>query len=336
MPGERTPDRRPGSPTSGPSELRFGVVLGVGGVLGAAWSIGALSALESQTGLDPRKAEVLIGTSAGAILAALLGCGVGTAVLAGHQSGVPVEGDTGELHFDYDESTSPPRPKFGLGSKGLLLNVALHPRRATPLTALASVLPAGRGSLSAVGSLIDAAGPPGPIAWAPHPRTWVVAMDYRTGRRVVFGREGAPAARLSSAVVASCSIPAWYAPTTIGGRAYVDGGACSPTSLDLVAGLDLDVVYVLSPMTSFDYDDPATFWGRFERRIRRMVTKTLVREADQVSSRGTRVVLLGPGAEDLRAIGANMMDAGRRERVFATSLRTSSAAFAAAGLANAS
>ena len=43
---------------------RTGLVLGAGGVLGAAWTIGALAALEQERGLDPREAEVPTTTSA--------------------------------------------------------------------------------------------------------------------------------------------------------------------------------------------------------------------------------------------------------------------------------
>jgi NTE family protein len=200
--------------------------------------------------------------------------------------------------------------------------------------ALATVLPQGRGSLDPIGSLVDAVCPAGD--WAGHPRTWVVAMEYDTGRRVTFGRGGAPAAGLREAVMASCAIPAWYTPVRIGGRRYVDGGTCSPTSLDLLAALELDEVVVLSPMTSLEYDRPGTVVGRLERRFRRAVTKRVLREAGKVSATGTKVTLLGPGAEDLVGIGVNMMDPTRREQVLETSLRTSMAAlrsspFAATG-----
>lgn len=312
----------------------YGVVLGAGGVLGAAWTIGALRALEETTGRDPRQAELLIGTSAGSVLAAFLGCGVGTETLANHQSGVPAEGDP-DIAYDHDHDSGgalPPLPRLRLGSRNLLMAATRHPRRVTPMAALSAVLPQGRGSLAQVGALVDAVAPPGPHAWAPHPRTWVVAMDYATGRRVPFGRPGSPAARLSDAVTASCAIPGWYAPTVIGGRQYVDGGACSPTSLDLARGLDLEVVYVLSPMTSFALDRPAGVGAKLERRLRRMVTRRLVREATKVRATGTRAVLLGPGPEDLAVIGANLMNPRRREQVFQTSLRTSAAALAAAEL----
>jgi len=133
--------------------------------------------------------------------------------------------------------------------------------------------------------------------------------------------------------MASCAIPGWYAPVRIGSRRYVDGGACSPTSLDLVTRLELDEVVVLSPMTSLDYDAPASVAARLERRFRRLVTKRLIGEVKKVAATGTKVTLLGPGAEDLAGIGANLMDPRRREQVLQTSLRTSAAALRRDGYA---
>ncbi|MCU1691596.1 MAG: Patatin [Frankiales bacterium] len=307
------------APAAGP---RRGLVLGAGGVLGAAWTTGALAALQSYDGWDPRTAEVLVGTSAGSVMAAALGCGTAVETLLGHQAGT----DSSGLDYDHDSSSAlPPLPRPGIGSHRGVLTAALHPRRVTPMGALSAVLPQGRGSLEPIGQLVDGVCTPG--AWAPHPRTWVVAMDYDRGRRVAFGRDGAPHAALRDAVMASCSIPGWYAPVTIGDRRYVDGGACSPTSLDLVTrmpeGEQLDEVVVLSPMTSLSYDSPGSVAARIERRFRRLVTKRLVGEVKKVAATGTRVTLLHPGPDDLGAIGANLMDPKRRERVLETSLRTS-------------
>ena len=306
--------------------VQTGVVLGAGGVLGAAWTIGALAALQAERGTDPREAAALLGTSAGSVLAASLGCGVGVDVLLDHQRGI-VNAEAPQLDYDLDHDSGgalPPLPRPGIASARGALSTALRPWRITPLGALSTVLPEGRGSLAPVGGLVDAVCPRG--AWAAHPRTWVVAMDLDSGKRVVFGRDDAPHAGLRDAVMASCSIPGWYAPVRIGGRRYVDGGACSPTSLDVLAPLGLDEVVVLSPMTSFTYDAPRTLAGRLERRLRRLVTRRLVGEIRKVAATGTRVTVLGPGAEDLTAIGANLMDPSRRTRVLETSIRTSTAA----------
>ena len=303
-------------------ERRRGLVLGAGGVLGASWSIGALGALEQVTGWDPRTADVIIGTSAGAVLAGFLGSGVGTHSLVNHQRGVVAPGDPviDTSEFDHD-SPLPPLPRMRMGSPALWVRSARHPRQVTPLAAVSSLMPQGRGSMARVGALIDAVTPAG--SWASHPQTWIIAMDYDSGRRIPFGRPGAPPAGLSEAVMASCAIPGWYAPITIGGRRYVDGGACSPTSLDLVGSLDLDEVVVISPMTSFQFDRPRRAAERAERYLRRLLTRRLLKEAEKVRRGGADVVLLGPGPDDLQAIGANMMDPRRREAVFETSLRTS-------------
>ena len=128
--------------------------------------------------------------------------------------------------------------------------------------------------------------------------------------------------------MASCSIPGWFAPVEIGGRRYVDGGTLSPTSIDLLADRGLDEVFVLTPMASFDYDEPTSVVGRMERRFRRAMTKRVLHEAGKVRRRGTQVTVLGPGREDLEAIGVNLMDHRRRSAVLDISLRTTAAALA--------
>jgi NTE family protein len=299
------------------------LVLGSGGVLGAAWTIGALDAVREHLEWDPREADVLIGTSAGSVLVASLACGVGVDSMLNLQQGV-VAPDDPEIDFDPDSDTGGARPRFPrpfVGSPRGVISSVLHPFRTTPMTALSALLPQGRGSVEPLGQLVDEFVPRG--QWAPHPCAWIVATDYDSGRRTVFGREGAAPAGLRDAVMASCSIPGWYAPVRIGKRRYVDGGVCSPTSLDLLARGGLDEVVVLSPMTSLDYDTPVSVAGRLERRFRRLVTKRLVGEIKKVSAGGTQVTFLGPGREDLAVIGANLMDPRRREQVLETSLRTS-------------
>lgn len=146
---------------------------------------------------------------------------------------------------------------------------------------------------------------------------------------MIFGKGGAPPAPLPDAVVASCSIPGWYEPVTIGGQRYVDGGVCSVTSLDAMAEAEVDQVYVLAPMASVVTDHPRRTVDRLERKFRRMVTRALLRSAQNLRSRGIEVTVLTPGPEDLAAIGWNLMDPRRREAVLETSLRTSPAALLA-------
>src|SRR6185437_2792011 len=73
--------------------MKRGLVLGGGGVLGAAWMIGALQAVSEAYDWDPREAGVLVGTSAGSVLSALLGSGITVETLVNHQRGVLAPGD---------------------------------------------------------------------------------------------------------------------------------------------------------------------------------------------------------------------------------------------------
>lgn len=309
------------------AEPRVGLVLGGGGVLGAAWMVGALKAFELETGLDARAMDHYVGTSAGSILATLLGAGVSVDDLLLHQAGEALtSGLLRDFEFTYEEATGgdrPPRPKYGLGSRDLLRNNVLHLRHVPPTTVLSALLPEGRGNLDSVGALVAQVVPHG---WVDRDGVTVVALDYDTGRRVAFGRDGAPKVDQAQAVMASCSIPGWFQPVHINGHRYIDGGTWSSTNVDLLVGLGLDHVYVLAPTVSFDLDVPRSLSTRLERRWRNRVTLRCLREVAKVHADGAEVTVIGPGREDLETMGANLMDAARRAAVIQTSLRTSAAA----------
>jgi NTE family protein len=307
---------------------RTGLVLGGGGLLGAAWTMGALAALERETGWDPRTADVILGTSAGSVVAALLGFGASTADMCDHVLGRPVtSGPLAGHAFDYDHAISakPPVPRFGIGSRRLAVRGFRHPREFPPLSIISAFLPLGRGSLDVIAQLVSAVSPAG---WSPHPGVRVVAMDYDTGERAVFGAAGAPQASLTDAVVASCSVPGWFPPKVIDGHRYVDGGMRSDNSVDLLAATvspdgPFDEVWVFAPGSARQLDRPTTLSGRLERRLRRYASRTLLGELRVVRGSGTRVRgVIAPGAEDLRVMGANLMDPSRRREVLEMALRT--------------
>ncbi len=303
---------------------RRGLVLGGGGVLGAAWTVGALSALEEELGVDARAFDELVGTSAGAVLCALLAAGVSVAELRSHQlTGLVDGGPLAGFEWKHDEATGgarPQAPRGGFGSPLLLRNRIRDLHLLPPTAVLAALLPEGRGRLDSVGAMIRHAVPGG---WVPRDGLTVVALDFDLGTRVAFGREGSPQVPAAEAVMASCAIPGWYQPVRIGENRYIDGGAWSSTNLDLMAGLGLDEVHVLAPQVSFDTDAPSHLATRLERQWRARVTARCLRELQVVHEDGAEVTVLGPGPEDLVTIGNNLMDLSRRPAVIATSLRTS-------------
>ena len=290
---------------------------------------GALTALERTHGLDAREADVIMGTSAGSVMAALLGAGVSVAEICDRQLGLPVRtGPLAGLDWQAEPAggSHPPRPRLRPGNAGLVRHQAARLRRVPPTALLAGLAPQGRGSLAAVGDLVAAVNGD---RWSPHPGVRVVALDYETGDRVTFGADGAPPTTIADAVRASCAIPGWYVPVLIGGRRYIDGGAWSATNVDLLLPEGLDRAFVLAPMVSFAVDRPMHWTARLERRWRARVTRRCLREVAAVHAAGTQLTVIGPGPADLEVFGANLMDSGRREVVLRTSIETSMRALAA-------
>ena len=318
---------------TGPASPRRALVLGGGGVLGFAWTLGALAALQDVAGFDARSVELAVGTSAGSVSAALIGCGLPVEVICRHHQGNPAPDDP-PISYDYDAATGaplPPWPGWRPGSPRLTWDTVRSPRGVSPLIALSGLLPAGRASLEPVTRLVEAVAGGAGFAgsWPSAPRPWVVAVDYRTGRRVVFGRDLVSPGpdrvprilgpvSLADAVTASCSIPAWYPPRVIAGVPYIDGGTASNASVDLVDPAAVDEVYVLAPMASVVVDRPRRPAARVERAIRRTVTRSTLTDIEQLRSAGVRVYLVTPGPEDLAAMGVNLMDPTRRRDVLET------------------
>jgi NTE family protein len=313
------------------SGRRTALVLGAGGVLGAAWMTGALACLADRAAGD---ADLIVGTSAGSVLAAALRCRASLDEMLAWQRGQATGIFSESAALAAQDGPLPPLPRWRPGSLPLAAAGLLMPRQVPPWVAASAWLPHGRGQHAALRSLIGAlhrrhqqqAG----RDWAAG-RTWIAAVDYDSGRRVLFGQDGAPRAGLPEAVVASCSIPGWYEPTVIGGRRYVDGGVWSATSLGVLQGTDVADVYVLAPMASTEADLPLQPHLRMERRLRQVLTYAVVRQARALAAEGKRVTLLTPGPRDLAAMGINLMDPRRRETVLELSLRTSADALGSAG-----
>jgi NTE family protein len=75
-------------------------------------------------------------------------------------------------------------------------------------------------------------------------------------------------------------------------------------------------------MSSLQPGLPTTILERFERRVRSASGRRLGREARRLKERGIKFLLIQPEAEDLDAMGLNLMDPTRRVAVLETALRT--------------
>jgi NTE family protein len=295
---------------------RIGLVLGAGGAVGHAFHAGVLAALADETGWDARDAEVIVGTSAGSLVGAFLRAGLSGPDLAARTCDAPMS-EAGRALADRAESATqhlppiPARPprRQGLPSMsapGALVRAAFPPWSARPGALAAALLPEGRISTEIIVTGLR----PFFDHW-PERALWINAVDLQTSRLVTFGREGAPVADLPDAVAASCAIPAFFAPVTINGVRYVDGGVHSPTNADLVAGLGLDLVVISSPM-SIARNSARLAVDQAARRVARFA---LVREVARLRRQGTPLLTFQPTAADLEVMGINAMDPSRRADV---------------------
>jgi NTE family protein len=308
--------------------MKVGLVLGAGGVLGGAWHTGALHALARETDWDPGSAEFIVGTSAGSLIGSLVAAGVPPWFMVAHSKGESFEGLTGpdgRPARDADRSGGAVfrlhrgLPALGPGSLRMALTTLANPLRHTPLQLIAGWAPAG---LVSTDSIKDTVRRAVPDPWTDHPNFWAVATDYSNGRRVAFGRLDAPPAELPDAVAASCAIPGFFRPVKIGNRRYVDGGVCSPSNLDLLAGRGLDLVICLNPLSSRTGTTGFLPLDRLNALGRTNNGRRLGHEARKVRAYGTEVALIQPTSDDHAVMGRNMMSGARRNDVIETAERT--------------
>lgn len=307
--------------------MRFGLVLGTGGQLGYAWTVAALSTWEQATGRDARDAEVLVGTSAGSVVAAALASGVPVSDLLAQLLAPPPRPSRPRSAA---RRGRPPLPRVGPGSLRLLGEIARHPQRFPPLAFGAALLPTGRGDTTGLHRWVARWSGE---TWPEHPQVRIVAMDYDTGARVPFGRPGAPPASMAEAATASCAVPGWFSPVRIHRRRYVDGGVCSATSADLLLGADVppvDDVLVLVPLARSGVTPPV--WSNpvaaTDGWLRGLIGGRTAGEVARLREAGLAVTVHAPGPEDRAITGWNVMDPRKQVEVARVALETTAARWA--------
>jgi len=246
-------------------------VLGGGGVTGVAWEIGVLAGL-AEAGVRLADADVVIGTSAGSVVGALLTGGNDPETLYASQLAPP-------------EAEIPARLspavilRWAWAAAGRRDELRSRARVGAMALATRTVPEADRRAV--LESRL-------PLREWPERRLLVTAVEAHTGEFTVFDRD--QGVELIDAVGASCAVPGVWPPVTIAGRRYVDGGVRSPVNADLAAGCDR--VVILAPVTA-GFGPSANL-------------------ARQIAGLGARVALVRPDRDARRAFGRNLLDPARR------------------------
>lgn len=219
---------------------KVGLVLGGGGITGAAFELASLMAIEMATGWHPNDADIVIGTSAGASVAAAVRSDrlELDALVRSHESREAVA----------DRIRSRIYRRGGFPQVRQWLRHGLAPGLRNPGLTLALGSPAPFDPTSIAEWIHEQVGDEAG-RW-PDRHTAIVAYELESRARVAFGTIGAPVVSLADAVAASSAIPLLFNPHVIAGRSYVDGGVASGTHADLVLGHGepLDLIIVLPPM----------------------------------------------------------------------------------------
>ncbi len=290
-----------------------GLVLGGGGITGAAFDFGTLLSIEMATGWNAGSADVVIGTSSGAFVAAMARAD------ALHLDSFAGTGETqAEIHdwlSNHLYRRGAPRGVLRWITKGLLPAL----RRPDLYAALGS--PSLYRTDGLVEWVTDAAGDLA-SSWPEQP-TAIVAYDLEARKRVPFGTDAAPEVGLALAVAASSAVPFVYEPVEIDGRWYADGGLASGTSADLLLACrdPLDLVLVVAPLAATAPRAGARFYEDiFDRAGRRALAMELAKI--RTAWPDTEILVLRPDERVLDITRPNPMSVAAAIPSFLMTLRS--------------
>ncbi len=262
------------------------LVLSGGGSVGIAWETGIAAGL-ARRGVDVRTADLIVGTSAGSAVGAQLALGRDLDQVVGryHSAGRRAT----------ETTAGSGAPSSQQMAKLLELVAATMTGEGPAELRRAAV---GRFALEADAMPEDAfiavfrylRAEPWPAHFA------CSAVDALSGEFVVW--DPAAGVDLDRAVASSCAVPGLFAPITINGRRYIDGGFRSATNADLATGHDrVLIVSVLSAGGGAGAVDPRLSPGR-----------QLDDEVAALTATGSVVAVLAVDDAGARAMGGNLMD----------------------------
>lgn len=276
------------------------LVLHGGGAAGNAWEIGIVAGL-LDGGLDATKAELIIGTSAGATAAAQIISMSPAELFSAIQSDAPLQRTETPL-----QRTGPDNPESRRAPIGLVPNYweitneiiasaesAADMRRKMGAAALEAHAASDDAERTRWREVVAARLPS--RHW-PEQSLLITAVDAHTGEPAVFDRHSG--VELVDAIAASTSNGFGFPPYRIGDKRYIDGGYRRNENADLAAGYAR--VLVLSP-----------FGGRTRHPLEWGMQ--LATQIDELRAGGSRVETIFPDGHALSAFGGNMMDLSTRK-----------------------
>ena len=218
--------------------MTVGVVLGAGGPLGWAFHLGVIEGVRSAINREPANADRIVGTSAGAAIAAAV---VGGATTDDVLEAIDISPTADERELMRSAGAEALRhPLRSL--RPLAPNLLANARRTGLTTASVGLLPAGLFPTVPLRRFVAA----GSSVWPA--QLWVPSVRIDDGKVVVFGRDPIDIS-VADAIEATSAVPGVFTPKVHDGYRYVDGAVASATHANILADEGHDVVLISSPMT---------------------------------------------------------------------------------------
>jgi predicted acylesterase/phospholipase RssA len=328
------------TPLHGP--VKRALVLAGGGITGGLYEVGALMALDAVfRNVSVRDFDLYVGTSAGALVAALIANGVSPAQIAD-----AFEDDRRTLpHLTASQFFSVPWrshaatvPRLAAALPGIFHHLWTNRHDALVLDTFASLvmshLPAGLlsadGLEAYVRRVLTANGRTNEFRRLRR-RLLLPATRLDSGEIHVFGEYRGDPAPISEAVAASAAVPVLFEPVRIDGVDYVDGAVCKTAHTRLAIDRGARLVVLVNPLRPLvlDADGP--------RRHRDGGALTVAAQAFRIALHSrlraglkrhgyehpdADVVLLEPHHADVRLFDVPIMTYGLRHEVVRRGYRT--------------
>jgi NTE family protein len=296
--------------------VKTGLVLGGGGLVGMGYHAGVLKALQ-EAGLDPAAADVIVGTSAGAIVAAYLASGTTIDELYEDALGRGPADVSAPDAFETEVralftplwSTKAERLRRLGGALFAYLAATGYWARLSgskvPGRRLRARFPAGLYSISATEKRLRAELP---ATW-PREELYLSAVELYTGRRIALSSANTPPGSFVTAVLASSAIPGVFPPVRLRGRYYVDGGVAGAVALDQAVRRGCTHITLVAPLGWRPEEGVRTLRSDLWKPVlaRSLNARTINREVAAARAEGAEVLVLRPWLDELVVHGYNAM-----------------------------
>ena len=285
--------------------MRFGLVLGGGGVVGIAWEVGVLAGLERAGVFDPLQAAVIVGTSAGSVVGTRLALGAAIESLVEEQSRTPEAAPA--------SGEAAPRADMSVvmeifGELRQAPEVTPEVARVVGQKAMAAATPSEERWVESFEATIGKG-----TRWPATRDLRIAALDCNTGERRMWTSADDGLVDVARAVASSCAVPGMFPTVGIGDSRYTDGGVWSGTNADVLLADGLDAVVLIAPTASAPLQP-----GR---------RNAMDVEGDRLEAAGTPVVKIAPGPSFATEVGLlNLMNPAMRAKGLEIGIEDGSAA----------